>query len=165
MWIPGKKREICSSVLFSLVLLRVDGRRFSERVVWASHCLCLSERCLRERLSATPLALDLPLHSLKSKSPSTKRSFWVAKGGGTGQQSQAQLFVAFTSKSLLAMCMKAVSETPTSAYTSTWCGQESDMDMCVCIYIYTFKKALRLFSVERPKSRLGAYSGRFGSDF
>ena len=27
-----------------------------------------------------------------------------------------------------------------------------------------FKKALRPFSVERPKSRSGAYSGRFGSD-
>ena len=28
-----------------------------------------------------------------------------------------------------------------------------------------FKKALRLFSVERPKSRSGTYSGLFGSDF
>ena len=28
-----------------------------------------------------------------------------------------------------------------------------------------FKKALRPFSVERPKSRSGTYSGRFGSDF
>ena len=32
-------------------------------------------------------------------------------------------------------------------------------------HVAGFKKALRPFSVERPKSRSGTYPGRFGSEF